>query len=117
MLGFVENAILWTLALYGLFEIIKTIIYFYTYKIKNTDGIKIIIATKNQEENIEGIMRLLIFKIIYGKEDLIKEIILTDLNSYDKTKDILIRLSEEYECVKYMDLTDLENNIITNQGG
>ena len=30
MLNFILNGILWVLALYGLFEIIKTIIYTYT---------------------------------------------------------------------------------------
>ena len=31
MSDFILNGILWVLALYGLFEIIKTIIYTYTY--------------------------------------------------------------------------------------
>ena len=114
MSGFIENAILWTLALYGLFEIIKTFIYIFTYKIESVDGIKIIIATQNQEKDIEAIIRSLIFKIIYGKEDNIKEIILTDLNSHDNTKEILMRLSEDYEFVKYMELADWNEIYIKN---
>ena len=51
---FILNTILWTLALYGLFEIIKTIIYISTYTKMQPDGIHIIIAVKNQEEKIEG---------------------------------------------------------------
>ena len=31
MLNFILNGILWTLALYGLFEVIKNIIYICTY--------------------------------------------------------------------------------------
>lgn len=108
MQTFIQNSILWTLALYGMLEIIKSIIYIYTYKGKKLNGIHIILAVKNQENNIEGFLRSLIFKILYGKEEMIREIIVTDLNSTDKTKDILIRLSEDYECVKFMDFSDIE---------
>ena len=50
---FILNTILWTLALYGLFEIIKTIINIYTYTNLKSDGIYVIIAVKNQENKIE----------------------------------------------------------------
>ena len=40
---FILNTIFWTLALYGLFEIIKTIIYITTYTKMQSDGIYIII--------------------------------------------------------------------------
>ena len=51
---FIFNTILWTLALYGLFEIIKTIINIYTYTNLKSDGIYVIVAVKNQENKIEG---------------------------------------------------------------
>ena len=54
MENFVINSVLWTLALYGLFELIKQIIYMCTYTNLKEDGIYIIIAVKNQEERIEG---------------------------------------------------------------
>ena len=54
MLNFILNGILWTLALYGLFEIIKNIIYICTYTNLKSDGIYIIIAAKNQENKIVG---------------------------------------------------------------
>ena len=53
MLNFIANTIIWTLALYGLFEIVKSIIYMCTYTKLNPDGIYMIIAVKNQEKNIE----------------------------------------------------------------
>lgn len=62
--------IVWTLALYGLFEIIKNIIYICTYTKLNSDGIYFIIAVKNQEEKIEGFLRNILFRIIYGKEEI-----------------------------------------------
>ena len=66
---FILNTIFWTLALYGLFEIIKTIINIYTYTNLKSDGIYVIVAVKNQENKIEGFLRNFLFRIIYGKEE------------------------------------------------
>ena len=76
---FISNIIFWTLAIYGLFEIIKDIIYIFTYTKFQSDGIYLIIAVKNQEEKIEGFLRSSLFKILYGKEDYLKNIIVADL--------------------------------------
>lgn len=97
---FILNTILWTLALYGLFEIIKTIINIYTYTNLKSDGIYVIIAVKNQEEKIEGFLRSFLFRVIYGKEDAINNIIITDLDSKDDTVNILNKLEKDYECIK-----------------
>ncbi len=97
---FILNAILWTLALYGAFEIIKTIINIYTYTNLKSDGIYIIVAVKNQENKIEGFLRNFLFRIIYGKEENIKDIIIADLDSTDETVQILNKLSREYEGLK-----------------
>ena len=97
---FILNTILWTLALYGLFEIAKTIINIYTYTNLKSDGIYVIIAVKNQENKIEGFLRSFLFRVIYGKEEFIKNIIVTDLDSKDETINILNRLEKDYECIK-----------------
>ncbi len=97
---FIANTILWTLALYGLFEIIKTIINIFTYTNLQSDGIYVIVAVKNQENKIEGFLRSFLFRIIYGKEESIKNIIVTDLDSSDKTISILNNLQKEYENLK-----------------
>lgn len=97
---FILNTIIWTLALYGLFEIIKTIINIYTYTNLKSDGIYVIIAVKNQENKIEGFLRSFLFRVIYGKEEFIKNIIVTDLDSKDETINILNRLEKDYECIK-----------------
>ncbi len=99
MTNFIINCIIWTFALYGLFEIIKSIIYICTYTNLKSDGIYFIIAVKNQEERIEGVLRSIIFKILYGKEEHIKNIIVADLNSGDSTKEIAKKLSQEYKCI------------------
>ena len=64
MENFILNSILWTLAIYGAIEILKTIINIYTYKNLNPDGIYIIIAVKNQANKIEGFLRNFLFRII-----------------------------------------------------
>jgi len=102
MRNFIINSILWTLALYGLFELIKQIIYMCTYTKLSADGTYLIIAVKNQEEKIEGFLRSSLFKILYGKEEYFKNIMVADLKSTDKTKEIARRLSEEYECLKVL---------------
>lgn len=100
MAEFIFNGILWTFALYGLIEIIKTIINSCTYPNMTSDGIYVIIAVKNQENNIEGFMRSLLFRLLYGKEETIKDIIVTDLDSTDDTIKILEKLAKDYECMK-----------------
>lgn len=91
----------WTLALYGLFEIIKNIIYICTYTRLNTKGIYLLVAVKNQEENIECFLRNILFRIIYGKEE-VKDVIVVDLNSQDNTKKIVEKLETEYEQLKLL---------------
>ena len=100
MESYILSGILWVLALYGLFEIIKTIIYTYTYTNLKSDGIYVIIAAKNQEKKIEGFLRSFLFRLIYGKEENIKDVIVVDLNSTDETKQILEKMSNDYENIK-----------------
>lgn len=100
MLDFILNGMLWTLALYGLFEIIKNIIYICTYTNLKSDGIYVIIAAKNQENKIEGFLRTMLFRIMYGKEDCVKDVIVTDLDSTDDTMKILNKLSKDYSEIK-----------------
>lgn len=114
MLEFVMSTIFWTLAFYGLFEIVKNIIYISTYTKFKSDGIYLIIAVKNQEERIEGFLRSSLFKILYGREDYLKNIMVADLKSTDKTKEIAKKISEEYECLKvisWKECKDIIDNV------
>ena len=104
MINFFINVILWTLALYGFFEILKTILRTYLHPKISSSGIYLIIAVKNEENKIEGFLRSFLFKLLYGKEDNIDNIFVVDLNSSDKTPDILNILSKDYDCLKYTDL-------------
>ena len=111
MLEFIVNGIFWILALYGLFEIIKNIIYICTYTNLKSDGIYIIIATKNQENRIEGFLRTFLFRIMYGREEEIKDIIVTDLDSTDETMKILNKLSKDCENIKVANWKDCKEII------
>ena len=118
MLEFVMNTFFWTLAFYGLFEIIKNIIYISTYTKFKSDGIYVIIAVKNQEEKIEGFMRSILFRILYGKEECIKNVIIADLGSTDKTKEIAKKLEDDYKIINIMDwknCKDLIDNMDRNK--
>ena len=105
------SIVIWTLALYGLFEIIKNIIYICTYTKLNSDGLYFIIAVKNQEEKIEGFLRSILFKILYGREEYLKNIIVADLNSSDNTKEIAKKLSKDYEILKVTNWKECKNII------
>lgn len=100
MLDFFINTLFWTFAFYGLFEFVKNIFYLCTYTKCKSDGINLIVTVKNQEDKIEGFLRSLTFKILYGKEDTIKNIIVADLKSDDKTKEIVQKLSIDNEMIK-----------------
>ena len=72
---------------------------------------------KNQEEKIEGFLRSIIFKILYGREDCLKNIIVADLQSTDNTKEIVRKLSKDYEVLKvttWKECKDLMDNIDEN---
>ena len=111
MLDFILHTAFWTLAIYGLIEIIKSIIYISTYTKCKSDGMFLIIATKNQEDKIECFLRSSLFKITYGKEDFIKNIIVADLNSKDKTMEIAKKLSADYGCIKVTNWKECKNII------
>ena len=79
------------------------------------DGIYVIVAVKNQEDKIEGFLRSMLFKILYGREDYFKNVIIADLESTDNTKEIAKTLSKDYnvlkvtswkECKEVMDSVD-----------
>lgn len=55
---------------------------------------------KNQEEKIEGFIRSILFRLLYGKERAINNVIIADLNSEDQTNEILNNLAKDYGCIR-----------------
>jgi hypothetical protein len=59
-------------------------------------------------------MRSILFRIIYGKEDAIDNVIIADLNSTDKTNEILKNLAKDYDYIKisnWNECKEIINNI------
>lgn len=100
MLEFILNVIFCTLALYGVIEIIKNVYYILTYTNLKSNGTYLIVAVKNQENQIEGFLRTVLFRMIYGKEEMIKQIMVADLGSSDDTTKILKTIGKDYEYIK-----------------
>ena len=65
-------------------------------------------SVKNQENKIEGFLRTLNFRLLYGKEDLVENIIVLDLNSNDKTKNIVESFSNDNNNVKLINWNEFE---------
>lgn len=108
MINFIINCIFWVCALYGFIEIIKNIIYIHSCNSIKADGINMIVTVKNQEDTIEGFLRSLNFRILYGKEDCVNNIIVLDLNSSDNTKNIVENFSFDYPSVKVLNWREFE---------
>jgi len=100
MADFFINGIVWILAIYGGIEIIKVIFYTFGNVNFKSDGIYLIIATKNQEEKVEGVIRSILFRLLYGKEEYISQVIVTDLNSTDNTMAILEKMQKDYDQIR-----------------
>ena len=47
-------------------------------------------------------MRSVFFRLVYGKEEYIKDVLVSDLNSSDQTEIILKRLQQEYKYMKIL---------------
>ena len=108
MIDFLANCILWVCAIYGIIEIFKNIAYIHSCNKIHSDGINIIVTVKNQENRIEGFLRSLNFRILYGKEDFVENIIVLDLNSNDNTKRIIDNYSRDCSIVKVLNWNEFE---------
>ena len=111
MLNFIIHCIIWTLAIYAIIDIFKTIKSNLIPKRIESNGIYIIVAAKNQEQQIEGFLRSIIFRILYGKEDYFKNIIVTDLNSIDNTKEILNKFAKDYNEINLIEWEDCKKRL------
>ena len=111
MREFILNVVLWSLALYGLIEIIKVLIYTFTYSSIQTENVCFMIAVKNAEQQIEGIVRTILFRILNDKEEYVKNIIIADLNSTDDTKSVLEKLQKEYKNIEVMEWEDCKKKV------
>lgn len=88
-----EYIILWILALFGLWNIISRVVE--SSYIDNSRGdIEVIIKAKNQEHTIEYLVKELVKISVVGK------ITVLDMESNDKTLDIVHRLERKNSMVR-----------------
>lgn len=104
MTNFVLNTVLWTFSIYGILHFIFSLIRTYCHCKISSKGIYLFIAVKNQENKIEGFLRSILFRFLYGNEEDISNIFVVDLNSNDRTADILNMLSHDYRCINFTDI-------------
>lgn len=62
-------------------------------------GVYVILAVKNKGKEAKGLLTSILFKIMYGKEEAIKKVILTDLDSKDNTMEVLRKFKKQNEYV------------------
>lgn len=108
MLNFVLTSILWILALYGLFEIIKGVVRIHKYPKVCFNGTSFIITVHNQENNIEFFLRLFIYKMLYYNMS-IPEVIVVDMDSTDNTLNILRTFSKDFYFINVLTLEEYKN--------
>lgn len=113
MMDFILTSILWILALYGLTEIIKTIIHVHKYPKISFDGTSFILTVKNQENSIEYFLRLFIYKILYYNLS-IPKIIIVDLDSTDNTLGILRKFAEDFYFINVLTFDEYKS-LLTEQ--
>ena len=102
-MDYILKSIIWILAIYGLIDIIKETFSAFSVPRVKIDDTYIIVAVKNQSNSIENLLRNLLFKIFYIKDESNANLIVTDLGSNDETKQILIKLKEDYNCLQLLD--------------
>ena len=112
MVDFVFTSILWILALYGFFEIIKNIIYIHKLPNVSFNGTSFIITVHNQENSIEYFLKLFIYKILYYNINF-PDIVIVDLNSTDKTLEILNKFSRDFSFIKVLTFDEYKDIIFT----
>jgi hypothetical protein len=70
-----------------------------------------VITAKNNEDCIEGIMRLIINEMQSQENGLVKELIVVDLGSCDNTVPILQKISNEYDFVHILSKEEYINTV------
>jgi hypothetical protein len=108
MLNYIITCIVWILALYGVWEIVKNIIYIHNCNNIKGNGIHLIVGVRNEENSIEAFLRNLNFRILYGKENSIEDIIVIDLNSTDGTKNIVEKISTDFPNIVSLNWKEFE---------
>lgn len=104
------KAVVTVLVIYAVINIISKLVRtaFFPEPYNNRDSY-IVIRVKNQEKNIEGIVRSVIWhNLKMNSGGYVPSIIIVDSGSDDTTKDVCEKLSEQYSFIFYTTDEDFE---------
>lgn len=98
------------LAVYGLLSLAASIFSLFPVRIKNNRGkIKVVLAVKDSEEVIEGVIRNIILTMDTLREfSADGKITVVDVGSRDGTLEILNKLKDTYECIEVLNYDEKE---------
>ena len=97
MFKFILEIILWSLCIYGILSLVKDIFDASTYN-KISDKVKLVLAVKDVEDGIENYIR----ELNFGK-NFYNNLAVIDLDSKDKTKEILQELEKDCMNIKVLE--------------
>ena len=88
--------------IYGMLEMFSKLMGFFKTSYDEKKEIFIFMSVRNKEESLEYIVRSTIFDYLenYGGR-IVPYIVIVDKGSTDKTKDVCMKLSRDYEFVYY----------------
>jgi hypothetical protein len=100
MLNFIVEVIIWCFCIYGILNLIKDIIDEKSYK-KVKNNTKLILTVKDAENGIENYIRDLNFS-----KNFFNNLVVIDLNSKDKTVQIVQKLIDEGMNIRLLNQKD-----------
>lgn len=90
------------LVIYALIDIAVRAFDFFHNGVNDKNDVFVVVRVKNQEENLEYIIRSLILRLLsHSGGGKIPVILIVDVGSDDKTSEIGMRLSEDYHFIYY----------------
>lgn len=100
---------LYLMAIYGLICLITSFFTWVHFKRKfNSSGARLLIMVKNQEQNVEGLIRTIIMEKNLNKQLFYDKLIVLDMGSTDKTFEILSKLEKDYDLLEIINEKEKE---------
>lgn len=122
MLTVIFKSIVVFLVCYALIDIVRRIISaFFAKTPPIKDDVFVVIKIKNKNENIEGIVRSIIWRSLSSSGgSFVPSILIVDMGSDEKTVEIVQRLCEDYGFIYYTtedEYTQMKNSFLGDFNG
>jgi hypothetical protein len=107
----VEALIFWALALYGATMVVYQSVGAMVMRKANGNNEEIhFVITHNAEDRIEGVLRTLILRTLFGQQK--QRVVVIDVGSTDETNVIVLKMAEKNRNIEYASVVD-EHDIST----